>query len=201
MLAFFLTAWSVFFPAEQCWDLWAVRMPIPPQPSLWLCICRAKSNWRYTSALPASAAIVTALEQRCEITPTGLQSKPTEETTLFPTLSIWLFCLSICFCFIYSTQKSSLLQSFKYSKFMLNKEGFDWTQLCSLKFYQYHVPLRFSESLAFVHGKSPSEFNTVIIFLRFIKWDLNSISDIFLVIFTMIQNMTPNNTVKCLTSI
>lgn len=47
-------------------------------------------------------------------------------------------------------------------------------------------------------GNSCSEFNIVIIFLRFIKWNLSYVTDIFLVIFTMIQNMILNNTVKCL---
>lgn len=91
------------------------------------------------------------LEQRCEITPTGLQTKPTDETTVFPTLSIWLFCLSICFCFAHSTQKSSLLQSCKCSELMLNKEGFD-TALQPKAFHKYHVPLRLSKSLPFIHG-------------------------------------------------
>lgn len=86
---------------------------------------------------------------------------------------------------------------------MLSQEGFDWTRLCSLKLLQTpcatELILKFSISTW--GGNSPSEVNTVIIFLRFVKWNLNFITDLFLVIFTMIKNIMLNKTVKHLTGI
>jgi len=86
---------------------------------------------------------------------------------------------------------------------MLSQEGFGWTQLCRLKLLHTlcatELILKFS--IYTWGGNSPSVVNTVNIFLRFMKWNLNFITDIFLVIFTIIQNMILSNTAKHLTGI
>lgn len=49
--------------------------------------------------------MVTALEQGCEITPTGLQSKPTEETTSPEPEHLALFFVHLFLFYLFSTEK------------------------------------------------------------------------------------------------